>query len=250
MHKLWKLLNESKKLKRVDLSHMMDNTSPYWSGIPEGSVELGSVVFDWGNPMLECQIQTFKFPGQFGTHIDFPHHFSKNGLDSEAFDAHQFVFPLCVIDISEKVKKDPNYALTVEDIHEYETKYGKIPEDAFVALRSDWSKNWPDGEKMSGIDSNGNENFPGWSLEALKFLYEKRKIAGNGHETLDTDSAKGAAACGDLECERYVLDNGHFQVELLNNLDQLPPAGSVIFISWPHFKGACGLPARVWAVSE
>ena len=76
-NKLWSILGElqSDEYEWVDLSHSLNNSSPYWGGIPEGAVELGTTVFDWGNPMLECLIQTFKVPGQFGTHIDFPGHF-------------------------------------------------------------------------------------------------------------------------------------------------------------------------------
>lgn len=48
----------------VELSHSLNNTSPCWAGIPNGSVELGKTCFDWGNEMLDCLIQTFKFPGQ------------------------------------------------------------------------------------------------------------------------------------------------------------------------------------------
>ena len=43
MYKLWNALNESKKYKWVELSHPLNNDSPVWSGIPEGSVELGKV---------------------------------------------------------------------------------------------------------------------------------------------------------------------------------------------------------------
>ena len=135
MYKLWEALDEAKKLKWVELSHSLNNDSPYWSGIPEGSVELCKVVFDWGNPMLDCRIHTFKFPGQFGTHIDFPGHFDKNGVLSEAFDVKQGVFPLCVIDITDKVAQDVHYAVTAQDIKDYEAKYGPIPDGAFVALR-------------------------------------------------------------------------------------------------------------------
>lgn len=250
MHKLWNALAEAKELKWVELSHLMDNDSPYWSGIPEGSVKLGEVVFDWGNPMLECQIQTFKFPGQFGTHIDFPAHFSKGGVYAEAFEAKDAVFPLCVVDISEKVKADQTYCVTAEDLKEFEAKYGRIPDGAFVALRTDWSKNWPDMNAMSGIAEDGSENFPGWSLEAIKYIYETRNAAANGHETLDTDGSAECAKWGDLACERYVLEHGKIQVELLCNLDKLPPVGAVLFASWPRFKGANGLPCRVFAIME
>ena len=107
-YKLWNILGEMKSAEYewVELSHSLNNDSPYWGGIPEGSVELGKVCYDWGNPMLECIIHTFKFPGQFGTHIDFPAHFIKDGKTSEHYGAEQLMFPLCVIDVTEKVKED------------------------------------------------------------------------------------------------------------------------------------------------
>lgn len=250
MYKLWNNLNELKGMKWVELSHLMNNDSPYWSGIPEGSVELGNILFDWGNPMLECQIMQFKFPGQFGTHIDFPAHFAKNGKYSESFKMHDAAFPLCVIDISKKAAEDCHYAVTVDDIKEYESKYGEIPDGAFVALRTDWYKNWPDMNKMSGILEDGSENFPGWSLDALKYIYEVRNAAANGHETLDTDASKEAAKEGDLACERYVLEKGKIQIEVLCNLDKVPAAGAVLFASWPNFEHANGLPCRVFAICE
>ena len=207
MYALWKTLSELKDLRWVELSHELNNDSPYWSGIPEGSVDLAKTVFDWGNPMLECLIQTFKFPGQFGTHIDFPGHFKKGGALSEAYGASMGVFPLCVIDITDKVEKDVHYAATAEDIKEYEAKYGPIPDGAFVALRTDWSKRWPSMEALSGTAGDGSENFPGWSLDALRYIYEVRNAAANGHETLDTDASAEAAKAGDLACERRLRNH-------------------------------------------
>lgn len=250
MYGLWEELEKLKAKKWVELSHLMNNESPYWSGIPDGAAELGNVLFDWGNPMLECRIQQFRFPGQYGTHIDFPAHFDKNGVFAESFSMHDAAFPLCVIDISEKAAADCHYAVTVDDIKEYEAGYGEIPEGAFVALRTDWYKNWPDMDKMSGTAEDGSENFPGWSLPALKYIYEVRKAAANGHETLDTDASAEAAKSGDLACERYVLESGHIQIEVLKNLDKVPAAGALLFASWPNFEGANGLPCRAFAICD
>lgn len=245
---LWKFWQNAQKMNKVDLTHPLDNNSPYWAGMPERSVELGKVIFDWGNPMLECRIQSFRFPGQFGTHIDFPAHFVKGGDFAESFGPECMMLPLCVIDISAKVSQNCEYAVTVEDIKEWEAANGPVPQGAFVALRTDWGRNWPDMEALSGSDANGGEHFPGWSLPALKYIYEVRGAAANGHETLDTDASAEAAKAGDLACERYVLANGHFQVELLCNLDKVPAAGALIFLGWPDFKGANGLPVRAWAL--
>lgn len=251
MYKLWNMLAEmqSDAYEWVELSHSMNNDSPVWSGIPAGSVEVSKTVFDWGNPMLECLIQTFKFPGQYGTHIDFPGHFVKDMPLSEAFGAQQMLFPLCVIDITAKVAEDVHYAVTVEDIKAYEAEYGAIPDGAFVALRTDWYKNWPDMDKLSGIAADGSENFPGWSLPALQYIYEERNAAANGHETLDTDASAEAAKAGDLACERYVLGKGKLQIEVLQNLDRVAPAGALLVAAWTRIEGATGLPARVLAIT-
>ena len=250
MYELWEALNRARGYRWVELSHTLDNNSPYWAGIPEGSVELAKTVYDWGNPMLDCLIQTFKFPGQFGTHIDFPGHFVPGGAMSEAYGVDQLVFPLCVVDVSGKVKEDVHYAVTVQDNQDYEAQYGPIPDGAYVALRTDWSKRWPDMNALSNFDSEGGEHTPGWSMEALKYIYETRSAAANGHESIDTDASALAAAAGDLACERYVLSQGKLQVELLCNLDQVAPAGAVVLVSYPRISGATGLPARVWAVTK
>ena len=250
MYTLWNTLKDLRdNYEWVDLSHSMNNDSPVWSGIPAGSVEVGKTAFDWGNPMLECLIQTFKFPGQFGTHIDFPGHFVRGAALSDAFGIGNMLFPLCVIDITEKVKEDVHYAVTVDDIKAYEAKYGDIPDGAFVALRTDWYKNWPDMEKLSGIAEDGSENFPGWSLPALQYIYETRNAAANGHETLDTDASAEAAKAGDLACERYVLSKGKLQIEVLCRLDKVAPAGALLFAAWTNIEAATGLPVRAFAIT-
>lgn len=46
MYKLWEALDKAREYKWVELSHELDNDSPCWSGIPEGSVELGKTIFE------------------------------------------------------------------------------------------------------------------------------------------------------------------------------------------------------------
>lgn len=82
----------------------------------------------------------------------------------------------------------------------------------------------------------------------LEFLFDNRNIAGVGHETFDTDAAVTCAKNGDLAGERYILGRDKFQVEVLNNLDKLPPIGAIIFIAAPRISDANGLPVRVWAI--
>ena len=46
-YRLWNALKDAKKYLWVELSHALNNESHYWSGIPEGSVELAKTVWDW-----------------------------------------------------------------------------------------------------------------------------------------------------------------------------------------------------------
>ena len=102
---LWDDLARLKKCTWVELSHPLNESSPYWGGMPDGVVELNKVVFDYDEEILSCRIHVQKFPGQFGTHVDFPGHFVKDAPLSEKYGVNEFAFPLAVIDVSEKVKE-------------------------------------------------------------------------------------------------------------------------------------------------
>lgn len=105
-------------------------------------------------------------------------------------------------------------------------------------------------DAISNYDEEGGEHFPGWSMEALQYIYEVRNAAANGHETLDTDASVLAADAGDLACERYLLSKGKLQVEVMCNLDQVPPAGAIVIAAFLPIEGATGLPVRMWAIAE
>lgn len=246
MEHLWNLLNELKQCKWVELSHPLYQDSPYWEGIPDGSVQLGKTVVDFDQ--MNLWIQTFAFPGQFGTHIDYPGHFVQGGRLAKDFDQKDMVFPLVVIDLSQQAAENPDYEITIEDIKHFEQEHGQIQEGSFVAMRTDWGKRWPDPVALANADEKKQEHFPGWTIETLAFLYDERKVAGTGHETLDTDAPITSAAVGDLQAERYVLQRDKIQVELLHNLDQVPAVGSILFIAAPRIALANGLPVRAFAI--
>ena len=182
-YKLWNALKDAKKYRWVELSHSLNNESPYWSGIPEGSVELAKTVWDWGKPELECLIQTFKFPGQFGTHIDFPGHFIKGKALSEKFDVNDLIFPLVVIDISQQAKKDPRYAVTVEDIKAKMIPYDEV--EAYV------------GHAPGGVCPFGvNEGVAVYLDESLRKFDTVYPAAGNGHTAVKLTLQELEAAAG------------------------------------------------------
>lgn len=234
------------KTKRwVDLTHSFAPGIPHWQGFPDEERET-LYYYDEGVGSVGSGIwiQRYSHVGQWGTHADAPAHFVRGTRTLDQIDVKEMVLPLVVIDIHEKAAKKADYAVAMDDIRVWESKHGKVPEGCFVALRTDWSKRWPDPHAMLNQDSTG-EHFPGWSMPVLKYLFEERKITACGHET--SDNAPGVLD-PDMAMERYVLSTNHYQIELLASLDQVPEFGALIVAAFPKPKNGSGFPARVFAI--
>lgn len=237
------LVTQLKRKTWVDLTHSFGPESPHFPEFQPAKFKTIATHADG------YYVKQYTFPGQYGTHIDPPVHFYKDDERYvEDLQLKDLVLPLVVIDCSEKTAANPDYSLTVEDIKNWEKKNGSIPEGAFVALRTDWGRRWPSQVKFENKDTNGQNHYPGWSLEALKYIYEVRHATANGHETFDTDAAVNQQ--NGLIGEYYVLSHGHYQVELLDNLDRVPSTGAVVFISVAKPENAPGFPVRVFAVFD
>ncbi|RIV26216.1 cyclase family protein [Alicyclobacillaceae bacterium I2511] len=241
---LWEQLKDLKSLKYdwVDLTHEFGPDTPHWPGFEPMEY---NVLFDFD--VAPMKVVEYKFPGQYGTHVDAPAHFVTNARLLDEIKITEFSYPLCVIDVHEKVEEDHDYALTIADVNEFEAKYGQIPEGAFVAMRSDWHKRWPDQARFLNRDENGDSHYPGWDIEALKFLFEVRNVGSVGHETLDTDPPARQPQIGFMG-EKYVLEQDKIQIEVMSNLDKVTPVGSIIFCTFPKVKNSAGFPARCFAI--
>ncbi|CAN5737322.1 cyclase family protein [soil metagenome] len=234
--------------KLVDLTHAFEPGIPRWSGFPDEKRET-IYWYEKGRGTLGSGFfaEVFTHVGQWGTHVDPPAHFVKGLRTVDQIPLQEMILPLVVIDVSQEAAKNPDYTLTLERVKKWEKDHGAIPAGAFVAMRTDWSKRWPDPEKMANRDAEGVAHYPGWSMEVLKFLYEERKITASGHETTDTDPGV-ATSKGDYALETYLLGTNHYQIELLTNLDQVPESGAIVFVTFPKPKNGSGFPARVFAV--
>lgn len=241
----WRVIKEK---KFVDLTHAFSPGIPHWKGFPD---EQREVLF-WYEPGVGklgsgFYAQSFTHVGQWGTHVDPPAHFVKGLRTVDQIDVKEMILPLVVIDVHKAVANDPDYTIGMEDVKNWEKRHGEIPEGAFVAMRTDWSRRWPDMDAMQNKDTNGVAHYPGWSLEVLKYLYEVRKITASGHETTDTDPGF-ATSRNDYSLETYILRGNHYQIELLTRLDEVPEAGALVVSTFPKPKDGSGFPARVFAI--
>lgn len=239
---LWEMLGvlKSPKYRWVDLSHVVSSETHHYEGFSDLQV---NELFSFDKHKV-CS-REYTLVSQYGTHVDPPFHFVESGRKLHEIGVTEFAYPLCVIDASSKVKENHDYGLTVDDIKEWEKANGPVPAGSFVAMRSDWSKR--EGKLFYNKDANGECHYPGWTLEALKYLCEERGVGAIGHEPPDTDPAstqKTSLWAGEL----YYLKQDKFQVEMLTNLDKLPATGAIIFCTFPAVKDAPGFTARCFAI--
>ncbi|WP_374439593.1 cyclase family protein [Pseudomonas panipatensis] len=239
---LWDTYAQLHEHTWVDLTHAFDKDTPHWKGFePMQRQTLYTVDKDG------FQVELYSHVGQWGTHVDPPLHFHKGLRSVDQIEVKEQFLPLVVFDIHQQVAKNPDYVLSLADVKAWEAKHGPVPKGAFAALRTDWSKRWPDQAKMQNLDAKGVAHYPGWSKEALVYLYETRKITASGHETTDTDPGL-ATSKDDYSLESYILGTNHYQIELLDNLDKVPEAGALAVVSFPKIAQGTGFPARVFAI--
>lgn len=226
--------------KFVDLTHSFGPDSPVWSGFGQAKMSLASdpktrkayTIKDDG-----FRTTFYEMVGQYGTHVDPPAHFAEGGITMDQIPLKQMILPLIVLDATPYLAKDPNHAFSIADLNAWERKHGKVPRGSFVALRTDMYKDFdknPEHFKRAP--------FPAWAFETIKFLYEQRGVTATGHESLDTDITDK------MESETYLLQKGHYQIEVMANLDEVPPKGALIVVSWPKVKNGLGFPARAFAI--
>jgi kynurenine formamidase len=229
---------QSKKF--VDLTHSFNPASPVWGGFGQATMSAAADPKTHRPYTIEkdgFRATFYSMVGQYGTHVDPPAHFSNGGLTMDQIPLDQMILPLVVFDMTPMLKADPNHAFTVADIQTWEKVHGEVPAGSFVALRTDISKDFernPARFKRSP--------FPAWSLAAIKFLYEERKVTATGHESLDTDTTDA------MESETWILQHNHYQIEVMANLDKVPATGAVIVVTWPKVENGLGFPARAFAI--
>lgn len=224
----------------VDLTNTVGVGSPVWSGFGQATMSAASDPTTHEPYTIEkhgFRTTFYSMVGQYGTHVDPPAHFDPNGITMDKIPLKDMILPLVVFDVTPLLGKDPNHALTVDDIQEWEKEHGEVPKGSFAALRTDMYKDWDtDSERFKRFP------FPAWSLDAIKFLIERRGVTAIGHEALDTDATES------MESEIWLLQNGHYQIEVMANLDKVPATGAVIVVTWPKVENGLGFPARAFAI--
>jgi kynurenine formamidase len=224
----------------VDLTHSFGPDTPVWSGFGQAKMTPAAdpkTQEPYTIPKDGFRTTYYEMVGQYGTHVDPPAHFAPDGITMDEIPLKQMILPLVVLDDTPYLAKDPNHAFSIADLRAWERRHGRIPKGAFAALRTDMYKDWDsDPERFK------RSPFPAWSFDAIKFVYEQRGVTATGHESMDTDITDK------MDSETYILARGHYQIEVMANLDKVPPTGALIVVTWPKVRHGLGFPARAFAI--
>jgi len=229
---------EAKKF--VDLTHSFSPDTPVWSGFGQAQF---TPAYDpkthRSYTIKEDGFRTtyYNMVGQYGTHVDPPAHFAEGGKTMDQIPLKQMILPLIVLDDTPYLKTDANHAFSVDDLKAWEKKHGEVLRGSFVALRTDMYKDWD-----ANPERFKRAPFPAWAFATIKFLYERRGVTATGHEAMDTDTTDK------MDSETYILQHGHYQIEVMANLDKVPEKGALIVVTWPKVRHGLGFPARAFAI--
>ncbi|XP_048581250.1 isatin hydrolase-like [Nematostella vectensis] len=185
------------------------------------------------------------------THIDAPNHLTNTEEEARNFKSIDQI-PLdgligdaIVVNISAKAAINPDAELTVEDLQEWEKQYGQIPDGAILLMNSGWGKYWGNKEKFTGTKTENSSllHYPGMHKDAAQWLVDNRNIKVFGTDTLSLDYGPSS----DFPTHVALLPRGIIGIEMVANVEKLPPKGATVFVLPMKIGGGTGAPVRMIA---
>jgi kynurenine formamidase len=185
-----------------------------------------------------------------GTHFDAPIHWVtgrdfKDGA-TDTLPVSRFVAPAAVIDCSKEAGADEKFLCEPSHIEAWEQKHGRIPDGAWVLMRTDWSKR-TDPAKFVNMKEDG-PHVPGPSVACARFLVEKRNVNGWGVEAIGTDAGQAFAFEPAFPAHHFMHGAKKLGLASLTNLDKLPPIGAIIITAPLKIENGSGSPIRALAL--
>jgi kynurenine formamidase len=224
--------------KLVDLTHEYRDDFPLFPGAVPTTRETVVTIPEDG-----FYGQRWGFWEHTCTHMDVPAHFVVGGRFSPQMRLEELVGPIVVVDISRRVAKQPDTAVTPDDLARFERRHGRIPRGAIVAMHSGWESRAGSEEAYRNTDAGGTMRFPGFGKEAVEWLLERRRIRGIGVDTMSLDPGSSTT----FDAHLTVLGADRYGVENLRNLKAIPPRGATLVLGLIPWQEGSGGPCRAFA---
>jgi kynurenine formamidase len=229
----------SGKTRVLDLAYAINDRLVPWQG-DERCFEIQNNASVEKNGYFT---RSFWMLEHYGTHLDAPIHFPPGNTTVDQIPVRQFFGVAVVFDVRSESAADADYLLPMAGVSEWEEHHGRIPEGAIALLRTGWSSRWPDAQSYRNQDAAGRMHFPGFSVEAVERLID-RKVSGIGCDTMSVD----CGASDQFAVHRLALGAGLYHLENLSDLSELPEKGAFLIVAPIKLEGGSGGPVRVFAL--
>ncbi|KAK7496654.1 hypothetical protein BaRGS_00012061, partial [Batillaria attramentaria] len=178
----------------VDLTYSLDPKAIGWPVHPPFKMEILQRGF---NDAFKLYLEWNKFNmGEHrGTHTDAPSHFVQGHWRNHEVPSSHLVGPGVVVDVRAKVRDNPVYKMTVEDLKAWEKENGRIPNGAVVLMSSGWGKRYPDPKQVfntNNVTDTASYKFPSIHAAAAEFLANERNVTAVGVDVPSPDCADPA----------------------------------------------------------
>lgn len=231
------------RLRVVDLTWPLNDTSPYWPGANYQPFALKTIATLEKDGVLSKSIFT---PEHLGTHLDAPNHFERDQPAVDQLTPRELFGPGVVIDVAPQAEANPDHRLTVAELEAWEATHGTIPRGAIVLLRTGWGRHWSNFTRYRNQDAMGRMHFPGYSAEAARWLLKEREVRGVGIDTLSIDHGPSK----DFVVHHLINGAGRFGLENVARLEQLPARGFHLIVAPIKVEGGSGGPTRIFAILD
>ncbi len=225
----------------LDLTYPLNGNSPNWEGTaqsPFQAQELGNIERDG------YYSRFFSTQEHYGTHLDAPAHFAAGGWTVDQIPADRLIRPLVVLDVRRSIGGNPDYEVRVEDVSRWEHLHGPIRSGCVVLAYTGWDERWQSQESFRNQQSDGLTHYPGFSLEAAKFLVQSRHVVGLGIDTMSVD----IGATSSYPVHLFTSQLNIYHLENLANLAEVPAVGATVVVAPIKLERGSGGPARVFAL--
>jgi kynurenine formamidase len=185
-----------------------------------------------------------------GTHFDAPIHWvtGRDQADVATVPVSAFVAPAVVLDVVDRVAADPNFLIEIEHLVAFTAEHGPFPEHGWLLCRTGWSSRTTQQDMVNNTATGPTS--PGMSAQCARWVAEESSLQGIGVETIGTDAGAAHSFDPPFPCHSFLLGFGKYGLAQLQNLDRLPPTGSVVVAAPLRIVGGSGSPVRVLALVE
>jgi len=184
-----------------------------------------------------------------GTHLDAPIHWvtGRDRDDVSQVDLSRLIGPAAVIDMSAEAAADPDFLLTVDDVLEWESRHGSLPEGGWLLYRTGWDARAGDQQAFLNANETGPHT-PGIDVDCARWLAEEAPVVGVGVETVGTDAGAAHSFEPAFPCHSFLLGRGKLGLTQLANLSELPATGAVLIVAPLKIVKGSGSPCRALAL--